>query len=1076
MLDRSASLRTATHSQPWWGRLLGAVAAAALLGAPVTLAAAASPQASYVRAAELDPELFEALTFRSIGPYRGGRSTAVAGVLQDPLTFYMGTTGGGVWKTRDGGVRWSNISDGHFTTASIGAIAVAPSDPNVVWVGTGSACPRGNISPGDGIYRSTDAGKSWQRAGLYEAGQIGKIQVHPKDPDTVFVAALGHIFGPNEERGVFRTRDGGASWENVLFISDRAGAVDLSMDPGNPRTLFAAVWETERKPWTLISGGEASGLYRSKDSGDTWEELVDGLPQGIKGRIGVAVSPADPNRVWALVEAEDGGLFRSEDGGDSFRLINADRNFRQRAWYYTHVFADPQDANTLYVLNTGLWKSIDGGKSFEFIRAPHGDHHDLWIHPRDSSVMINANDGGGNVSYTGGSSWSSQANQPTAEMYRVTVDQRFPYHVYGCQQDNSCVAVPSRTSDSSIARHHWYVIGGCESGHVAVDPRDPDVTYSGCYGGQIGRYDHETGQEREIMAYPQVAIGLAAKDLRYRFQWNAPIRISPHDPTILYHTSQYVHRSTNEGTSWELISPDLSRNDIEKQGFAGEPITMDNTGVEVYGTVFAFEESPQEPGLLWAGTDDGLVHLSRDAGATWDDITPSQMPDWGQVNSLELSPHDAGRAFLAVTRYKFDDFRPFIFRTNDYGESWDLLTLADSGIPDDHFVRVVREDPDRRGLLVAGTEFGLYLSLDDGATWQRFQQNLPVSPITDLAFADGDLVVATQGRSFWILDDLSPLHQVDTEQLRARAHLFEPRRAYRFGGGSSFGGGGAAGSNPRPGATLDYWLGEATEDELTLEILGPDDRVLRTLSSHKDEPQAPSPWRRFMSGPVPSRKLSADKGLNRYVWNLRLADASLVEDTVLWGSARGPKVPPGTYRARLSLGDEVQEVQFEVRGDPRLTTTPEEYLAQFELADRIWQSLTDSHSLLEAARDVRAQITGLTTRLESLGSDDDLAEAAARADEALASIEDRIYQGKTESSQDVLNFPPRLDNQLLGLLGIVGTGDSGPTAGQVARFEDLLAELESIRSDFTRVLEDEVGAFAALVEAKQIPTVVVPTL
>ena len=478
----------------------------------------------------------------------------------------------------------------------------------------------------------------------------------------MYVAALGHIFGPNDERGVFRSRDGGASWETVLHVSDTAGAVDLTLNPQNPRILFAAIWEAERKPWTLISGGEQSGLFRSTDSGDTWEEVTEGLPEGIKGRIGVAISPANPNRVWALIEAEKGGLFRSEDGGDSFQLINPDRNFRQRAWYYTHVFADPQDMNTVYVLNTGLWRSIDGGKSFDFIRAPHGDHHDLWIHPDNTQVLINANDGGANISYNGGRSWSSQRNQPTSEMYRVTVDQRFPYHVYGCQQDNSCVAVPSRTSSSSIDWGDWYVIGGCESGHVAVDPRDPNVTYSGCYGGQIGRYDHATDQEREITDYPQLAIGQAPKDLRYRFQWNAPIRLSPHDPKILYHTSQFIHRSTNEGQSWELISPDLTRNDLEKQGFAGEPITMDNTGVEVYNTIFAFEESASTPGLLWAGSDDGLVHLSRDHGETWSDITPSQMPEWGQVNAIELSSHDPGRAFIAVTKYKFDDFRPFVFR------------------------------------------------------------------------------------------------------------------------------------------------------------------------------------------------------------------------------------------------------------------------------------------------------------------------------------------------------------------------------------------------------------------------------
>ena len=655
------------------------------------LAGAATPAAG--GAATVDAEHLEKLELRNIGPYRGGRVTAVAGVRADRNTFYMGSTGGGVWKTTDAGLGWSNVSDKELAAGSIGALAVAPSDANVIYAGTGSACPRGNVSPGVGVYRSTDAGDTWAHVGLADSGQIGRIRVHPRDPDVVYVAALGRIFGANEERGVFRSRDGGATWEKVLYVSDRAGAVDLAMDPANPRILYAAIWQVVRQPWTLESGGEDGGLWRSKDGGDSWEELTEGLPESNLGRIGVAVSGADSSRVWALVEAEDGGLYRSDNGGDRFRRVNTDRSFQQRAWYYTHVYADPQDRETVYVLNTGLFRSHDGGVEFEHIRVPHGDHHDLWIHPDDPKVLINGNDGGANVSWNGGDSWTGQANQPTAEMYRVTVDDRFPYWVYGCQQDNSCVAVPSRTGESGIDRHHWYVIGGCESGHIAVDPRDPNVIYSGCYGGQIERYDRATGVAREIMAWPQLAVGQAASDLRYRFQWNAPIRLSPHDPDVLYHASQFVHRSTDQGQSWQTISPDLSRNDADKQGSAGGEITWDNTGVEVYGTVFAFEESPHQPGLLWAGTDDGRVHLSRDNGESWSEITPRRMPEWGQVNMIELSAHGAGRAFLAVTRYRVDDFQPYVFRTDDFGASWTLLTNGDNGIPGDHFVRVVREDP-----------------------------------------------------------------------------------------------------------------------------------------------------------------------------------------------------------------------------------------------------------------------------------------------------------------------------------------------------------------------------------------------
>ncbi len=1046
----------------------------------VPLLAAASPAAAAPPEPSVPEAYFQKLEFRNIGPFRGGRVTAVAGVRGDRQLFYMGSTGGGVWKTTDGGLRWSNVSDEEFEAASIGAVAVAPSDPNVIYVGTGSACPRGNVSPGIGVYRSTDAGESWSHVGLRAAGQIGRIVVHPEDPDRLWVAALGHIFGPNEERGVFRSTDGGDSWEKVLYVSDRAGAVDLALDATNPRKLYAAVWQVERKPWTLESGGEGSGLWRSKDGGDSWEELTEGLPKGIKGRIGVAVSAADPGRVWALVEADKGGLFRSDDGGDSFRLINADRNFRQRAWYYTHVYADPLDRETVYVLNTGIWRSHDAGKEFEFIRAPHGDQHDLWIHPDDSQLMINGNDGGANVSTNGGASWTGQGNQPTAEMYRVTVDDRFPYFVYGCQQDNSCVALPSRTGGGRIARHDWYVIGGCESGHVAVDPRDPQVTYSGCYGGQIERYDHATGEARDIMAYPQLAVGQAAEDLEYRFQWNAPIRLSPHDPNVLYHASQFVHRSTDEGQSWEVISPDLSRNDRSKQAPAGGPITRDNTGVEVYGTVFAFEESPHQAGLLWAGTDDGLVHLSRDGGASWSAVTPRQMPEWGQVNTLELSAHAAGRAFLAVTRYRSDDFAPYVFRTDDFGASWKRLTDGNNGIPADHFVRVVREDPVRRGLLYAGTEFGLYVSFDDGARWQPLQLDLPVTPVTDLAVRHGDLVVATQGRSFWILDDLGPLRELATGLPAGDAHLFRPRDAYLFGGGG-FGRGGGGGQNPPAGAVVHYWLAEEGSSEpgegaveLTVEIVDAGGEVVRTMSSHSEEKRAPNPFRRFFGGGGAPAKLPVEAGMNRWVWDLRLPDATVQPDAVLWGSARGPRVPPGDYTVRLTRGEWTAEQPLTVRADPRLDTPEEAWQAQYELARRAWQSLSESHRALGRLRSVRGQVEELAGRLEEAGHGEGVAEAAEAVTSRLTEIEGRIHQTRNESSQDVLNFPPKLDNQIVALMGSVAGGGGRPTAGAERRFADLRGQLDGLLAELEAVLDGELAAFNQLVAGKAVEPVIVP--
>jgi photosystem II stability/assembly factor-like uncharacterized protein len=1069
----------------------------------MVLAAIALPVAA------IDDVYFNSLSYRLVGPFRGGRVTAVAGVPGDPMTYYMGSTGGGVWKTTDAGKTWRNVSDAvrelepnaepeimgevdpalaevgllreppgglptsrvewgkrggdAFGSSSIGAIAVAPSDPNVVYVGTGSACPRGNISPGDGIYKSTDAGDTWRHIGLPEAGQIGRIVVHPTDPDIVYAAVLGHIFGPNPERGVYRSINGGLSWDKVLFVSDKAGAVDLSMDASNPRVLYAAIWQAERKPWTMISGGPGSGLYKTTDGGNTWVELTEGLPEGIKGRIAVTVSPAAPARVWALIEHEKGGLFRSDNGGKKFRLVSADRELRQRAWYYTHLEADPQDANTVYVLNVMFWRSIDGGSSFRPIRVPHGDNHALWINPDDPQNLIEGNDGGANISFNGGRTWSTQQNQPTAEIYRVTVDDQHPYWLYGGQQDNSAIATPSR-SPGGIAWSDWHAPAGCETATVAVDPRNPNITYGGCYGGSIGRHDHSLEHEQEVMAWPQMAVGQQAKDLKYRFQWNSPIRISPHDPSILYHCANVVLRSRDEGRSWEEISPDLTRNDESKQGYAGEPITMDNTGVEVYGTIFAFEESPHRAGLLWAGSDDGVVHISDDNGASWKEITPQGMPEWGTVNTIELSAHDPGRAFLAVHRYREDDFRPYIFRTDDYGASWARLADGNNGIPANHFVRVVREDPDREGLLYAGTEFGIYMSLDDGRSWRPLQLNLPVTPITDLAVKRGELVVATQGRSFWILDDLSVLHQMSEEVVDSDVHLFDPRPAVRWVDQSGGGGRGAVGQNPPFGAIIHYTLpaglDEEDAEEVKLEILDSDGEVLRTLSSTKPEPQAPSPWRRFFPERAEPPLLDAREGANRYVWSLTLADASLVDDAVLWGWPGGPTVPPGTYQARLTVGDWTDTTSFEVIQDPRLDIPQQAMDEQYELARAIWEELNRSHDAIRKIRDVRGQVKALAQRTD----DEAVGDKAEAITGSLTSIEEKLHQVKSESSQDVLNFPPQIDNQLLNLQGIVEKTLGSPLPSSRALFAELSAELDGYIAELDAVIAEQLPEFERLLE------------
>ncbi len=1014
---------------------------------------------------KVDPSLLSGLKFRDVGFSRGGRSTAVTGVPGQPLVYYFGGTGGGLFKTLDAGNTWTNVTDGFLGVGAIGAIAVAPSDPNVVYVGTGSACPRGNISVGDGVYKSTDAGKTWKHIGLRQAGQIGKIRVHPRDAELVYVAALGHIFGPSEERGVFRSKDGGKSWEKVLYVSDKTGVVDLSMDPSNPRNLFASAWSAERKPWTLMSGGENDGVYRSADAGDTWKKVKGGLPEGVVGRSSVAVSPANPNRVFVLLEAEGdkGGVYRSDDGGDTFRRVNGDANLRQRPWYYIHIYADPADENTVYGLNVNFFKSVDGGKTFDQrIEVPHGDNHDLWLNPDDPLNMIEANDGGANVSFDGGKSWSTQQNQATAEIYRLVVDERWPYRVYGAQQDNSTISVPMR-GGRGFGRvvPDWYAVGGCESGHIAVDPRDPDVVYAGCYGGSIERTNRKTGEVREILHYPQLQLGQAARDLKYRFQWNAPIRLSPHDPDVLYHASQVVHMSRDHGQSWTVISPDLTTNNVEQQDYAGGPISHDSTGVEVYNTVFAFEESPQTRGLLWSGSDDGRVHLSRDAGASWKEITPRDMPRGGTVNVIELSAHDPGRAFIAVYRYRENDFRPYIFRTNDYGASWSLLTDGKNGIPATSFTRAIREDPDRKGLLYAGTEFGLYVSFDDGAHWQRFQLNLPVTPVTDLRVHRKDLVVSTQGRAFWVLDDVSPLHQINDAVRGADAHLFAPRTAYRGG--------------VVEGATLSYYFRELPEKDVKLEILDAGGNVMRTFQGKPGEAVDDAPAPRF--GPRRGEpKLPVQKGLNRFAWDLREKAPELPKGVVHWGGAPGMKVVPGDFQARLSTGEWSQTVPLSVALTPNLSATVAELREQYDFGKEVATEIDSLFAVLSDLRDVKGQSESVLERVKKAGLGTEEIEGAVKsAKDKLTELEESLTQVKSTSGQDPINFPPQIDNQLTSLYGYVVEGEFPPTAGAHERLSDLKPELQRLRSRFDEIVATEVAALNRIVAGLSLAPVVVPS-
>lgn len=1026
--------------------------------ATTAAARAASPTPASPAAPSKEPSFesrMEGMRFRCLGPFRGGRVTAVAGVRGQQDTHYFGGTGGGVWKTRDGGTSWEPVSDKDFRTGSVGAVAVSESDPNVVWAGMGEAPVRGNVSHGDGVWRSTDAGRTWKNVGLTATQQISAIRVHPKDPDVAWVAAQGKVWGPSEERGIYRTRDGGKSWTRVLFVDASTGASDLALDPSNPRILWAGMWQVVRRPWEFVSGGAGSSLWRSTDGGDSWTKLTKDLPEGTWGKVGVAPSGAAPGRVWALVEAEKGGLFRSDDLGESWTRVNEENDLRQRAWYYTGVYADPKSADTVYVTNVEFWKSVDGGKSFTRISTPHGDNHDLWLDPDDPLHMIEGNDGGANVTRDGGKTWSSIDNQPTGQFYRVAVDDRFPYHVYGAQQDNTTVAIASRTRGGAIGRQDWHAVGGCESGWIAPKPGEPDVVYAGCYGGSITRYDHRTGEEREITAWPQLAIGRPASDLKYRFQWNAPILVSRHDPKVLWHAAQILLQSTDEGQTWTEISPDLTRNDKAKQGSSGGPITKDNTGVEVYGTIFALAESPLEKGLLWAGSDDGLVHVTRDAGATWTNVTPKGFPEAIQVNSIEASPHAAGTAYLAGTRYRLGDFTPHLWKTSDFGVSW---TRIDAGIPRDAFTRVVREDPGRPGLLFAGTETGLWLSFDAGSRWTRFQRNLPVVPVTDLAVKDGDLVVATQGRAFWVLDDLSPLGQWNDDVATSTVHLFAPRPAVRFpGGGDPAKPPKGAGQNAPEGAVISFWLKRAPAggEVVSIQVLH-GGKVLRRFTSEKRDEKVLEE----AEGPLEA-PLAPVAGLNRFTWDLRTLKPTLVPKAVLWGSKEGPLVAPGRYDLRISAFGETRTRSVEVVPNPNVKVSQEELARQAAMLAELSEALSGTHATARQLRDARTQVAAIAARAKGRGARESVVGPAKELGERLLAVESKLVNPNLKSSQDVLNFQPALDHQVAGLVSAVSSADAPPTAGALAYWAELKRMLSTVQKEARDVLEGGVAAFNA---------------
>jgi len=1008
-----------------------------------------------------DTTLYSGLRWREIGPFRGGRVAAVAGDPVHPLVFYMGATGGGVWKTANAGLTWEPIADSALGAGSIGAIAVAPSDPNVIYVGTGESTLRGNVSPGDGMYRSTDAGKTWSRIGLTDGGQTARIMVDPRDPDRVYVAVLGHVFGPNAARGVFRTSDGGKTWQKVLFRSDSAGAVDLVLDPSNPRVLYAALWQAQRTPWSFTSGGRWSGLFKSTDGGDTWTELTrnKGLPAGVLGRIGIAVSALRPERIWALVEASDGGLYRSDDAGATWTRTSDDHDLRQRAWYFSNVYADPVNPDAVYVLNTALLKSIDGGKEFKPIRGSHGDHHALWIDPHDASRMVNGNDGGATVSLDGGVSWSTEANQPTAQFYHVIATTHRPYKVCGAQQDNSTVCIASRTDGAVIGERDWYDVGGGESGWIAARADDPDVVFAGSYGGYISRFDVRTGQERDINAWPDNPMGWAARDLKYRFQWTFPIVLAPTTPRVLYVGAQVLFRTADEGHRWETVSPDLTRNDRTKQQSSGGPITKDNTSVEYYGTIFVIAPSPRDSSLVWVGTDDGLVQLTRDGGKTWLDVTPKEITPGSLVSMVEASPRDAATAYVAATRYKLDDFAPYAYVTHDYGKSWRRIT---AGIPSTHFVRVVRADPGRAGLLFAGTEFGVYVSFDDGTSWQSLRQNLPVVPIHDLAIKDGDLIAATHGRAFWILDGLASLRQITPEVAAAERWLFAPGDARR-GPGSGFTPSRpvAVGKNAPAGARIDFYFRQVPDSAtpVTLEIRDARDSVVRRFST-KPPPEGDS--------------LRVTAGMNRFVWDLRYAGAHRFPGMVLWaGDTRGPVAIPGAYVARLSAGSWSASRTVEVEEDPRVTVAGADLQEQFDFLIRIRDRVSAANDAVKQIRDLVQQVEGVTARVKGQPSAGPVGAAADSLIAHLHAVEGEIYQVQNRSGEDPLNFPIRINNKIAALAGVVGSADAAPTDQARAVFDDLDAQLQHQLDRLRGILAAEVPEFNRTVKSQDVPALIV---
>lgn len=1027
-----------------------------------TRAAASSPTAT--PAGAIDEKLFKGMQWRQVGPFRGGRALAIEGVPGEPDTYYFGAVAGGVWKTVDGGANWTPLFDKE-DISSIGAIAVAASDHNVVYAGTGEAAIRGNTTYGLGVYKSIDAGKTWKNVGLKDSHQIGALIVDPRNADVVLVAALGHAFGPNQERGIFRTADGGKTWTKVLSKDENTGGIDVVFDPNNSNIVFASLWQARRQPWFFSSGGPGSGLYRSEDNGVTWKHLEgNSLPDGILGRIGVAVSGADSNRVYAIIEAKEGGLYRSDDAGQHWTRVNDDGRFRQRAWYFSKVYADPKSADTVYLVNTGLFRSVDGGKNFTLLPARHGDHHGLWIDPQNPNRIANVNDGGASISTDGGKTWTTQNNQPTAQFYHVAVDNAFPYHIYGAQQDNSNVGIASRTDSGTIGPEDWFQAGDGECGFVVPDPRDWHIIYSNSEGYTV-RYDKSKEDDQDISPVPLDNSGHGAADLIHRFQWTSPLMLSPHNPDVLYTAAECVFKSADHGQSWNIISGDLTRNDKSKQQPSGGPLTNDITSVEYYDTVFALAESPVKQGTLWAGSDDGLIHVTTDDGQHWSNVTP-KMPEWSTIDLIEASPHDGNTAYVAVDRHKLDDFKPYIFKTADLGKTWSAIV---SGIPDGAYVHAVREDPRKRGLLYAGTELGVFVSFDNGTHWQPLQLNLPQSPVHDLVVKDDDLVAATHGRSFWVLDDITPLRQVATQSTQADTVLYQPETALRLHYPEEFDKRQPVGDNPPPGAIIDYYFKTAPKDEVTLDILDASGKLVRHLSSkEKKEGEQPPEWPDRVER---VKTIPANEGMNRFAWDLRYNDPIQIPGAFYGGTGpKGPLALPGDYQVKLTAGGKSQTAPLHLAIDPRTKGSEASLQQQFTLSMQVNDRISQLHQAVNEIRDVKSQIKNLHTRF---GDDQRLKPALNAADDLdhkMSDVEQELIQVNMKGSEANLAFPSMLNERWDSFSHMIDGGDTNPpTKSQMEVFQKLSQQLDEQLKRWTQIRAEDLPKVADMIKQLNLP-------